>query len=400
MNFEQLKALALSNEIRVSDTEDYFRTPPVYYDSLTHALQAFFSTYLTNNSSYNYYAQGLSNKHGDIHKRDSLDEDNTMFTLIGFERFFELFIKDLLRTVNANLIAYVEPNAKNKPSNTLDLVKQIQDGTFTARLFDGKVGSIPFKITLKRFYDMISLSKDDVTCSNNEIVRKFKEELRIHSYLDSPEYLATFQLLNWYRDKILHSGNDLPTMWFLDYLVTQKIMPIIIQIIESQKDKVGKGLFYLETLTKINLLEKFSQIKYEFEDLFRPNQIQDVLFNLLYIGHLKELGRATYTLKLPMRENRPTYEYAYRDPRQRARRFAETEKDNCAEAISISSCPCCAEATLVLYRIEALDYGNLPNYRNIHWVKCYYCDYYLWYNLYDPSVFNLSKDMVLPPPYS
>ncbi len=63
------------------------------------------------------------------------------------------------------------------------------------------------------------------------------------------------RILNWYRDRILHNGNSLPSLWLLNYFITQKLLFVIHEIITIEKKKLGDSLFYLSTPSKINILE-------------------------------------------------------------------------------------------------------------------------------------------------
>ncbi|MFM7022463.1 MAG: hypothetical protein ACKOXB_05755 [Flavobacteriales bacterium] len=79
------------------------------------------------------------------------------------------------------------------------------------------------------------------------------------------------------------------------------------------------------------------------------------------------------------------------------RRLAESNEVAEAERIhenfkEIRSCPCCAEKTLVVYKVTTIDLHNLGKKKDIDWVKCYLCDYHLRFNAGDPALFDLHSE--------
>jgi len=104
MDFTGLRRLSERNEIRIDEYRGHMRTPPHHYDSLRHALGFYFNTFNTQNAQYDFYAEGLYGKRANLIGRQFLDEENTILTIITFERFFELFLKDLLKKTNLKLV--------------------------------------------------------------------------------------------------------------------------------------------------------------------------------------------------------------------------------------------------------------------------------------------------------
>ena len=389
MDFEKLRKLSERNEVHLGG-KGYKRTPPYYYDSLRHALGFYFNTFNTQNASYDSYAEGLSDGNVDILKRQLLDEDNTVLTIIAFERFFELFIKDLLRRTNIKL-TYQSKSRLDKSAPTLDLINQIHSKVFKPKKMGNKSYTIPFRETLNRFYTLINFSK---TGNSNPIVKRFTKITKNYAFLDSSDYKASMQLLNWYRDRILHNGNKLPTLWLLDYIITQRVIPLILDITETEKDKLGKSLFYFQTVTGINIIEKLADVKYKFNDLKDGRIKKEIFIKLLYIGHLKELGRANMNMNFYVTTNiMATYEYNYTDPKGRGLRFANAEK-RYKDFKEIKNCLCCGAKTLVVYSISIDDIFNHDRNINIDWAKCYTCQYHLRDNVGDPNFFKLNSEKI------
>ena len=136
MNFDKLRKLEERNEVGLNDYAGRKRTPPYYYDSLRHALGFYFNTFNTQNVSYDSYAEGLAGRDVSILKSQLLDADNTVLAIVAFERFFELFIKDLLRKTDRRL-TYTHPRLNNS-NKALDLITRIRNGKFTPSKYEKK----------------------------------------------------------------------------------------------------------------------------------------------------------------------------------------------------------------------------------------------------------------------
>ncbi len=388
MDINKLTRLAGDNEIRVSSRGKYKHKPEYYYDSLRHALGYYFNTFQTSNAAYDDYALGptyVFNKNDQIR---FLDRDNTVLTIVTFERFFELFFKDLLGQTSPKL-TYTHAKTGNQ-NRAKALISKIRNNTFSPQKHNNKYLSAPFRDCLDRFYGLIELEKE---MDSDPIVKKFRKIIRKYSFLDSENYRTTMHLLSWYRDRILHNGNKLPSLWFLDYMISQRVIPIIQQIVETRKEELGVAMFYLKTPTGVDLLEHISRIRFDFGDLRRKKQQQRAFILLLYLGHLKELGRANLNMNLFTRNNRSTYEYNYHDIKGRGKRFAAAEKEH-PDYHRILACPCCGEESLVHYRHFYDDFFNNGETSNIDWVKCYTCDYHIRYNAGDPHFFELSQEEI------
>ncbi|MGV3609432.1 MAG: hypothetical protein ACO1N0_00675 [Fluviicola sp.] len=388
MEINQLTKLAGTNEIRVSSRGQYKHKPEYYYDSLRHAFGYYFNTFQTSNATYDDYALGLTYE---FNKKDQirfLDRDNTVLTIVAFERFFELFIKDLLRQTSPKL-TYTHINT-GRGNRAKALISRIRNNTFIPKKHDNKYLSAPFRDCLDRFYGLIELERE---LDPDPIVKKFRKIIRKYPFLDSENYRTTMHLLSWYRDRILHNGNKLPSLWFLDYMISQRVIPIVQQIIETRKEELGLAMFYLKTPTGIDLLEHISRIQFDFSDLRQKKQQRRSFILLLYLGHLKELGRANLNMNLFARNNRSTYEYNYHDIKGRGERFACAEEKH-PDFEKILVCPCCGVESMVRYRHSYPDLFKKGEISNIDWVKCYTCDYHIRYNAGDPHFFELSQEEI------
>lgn len=394
MKFTDLKNLAERNEVKIDNTKDRKRTPPHHFESLRNAFASYFSTFRTSNATLESYAMSTSTtpkKQLTILESQHLDVENTVLSLTNFERFFELYIKDILRHVHPRLVQE-ESRAVPKARKTWQLLFKIQDGTFVPHKTGNRTYTIAFRETLKRFYELFRYSRLPDKKSH-PIVKKFVKTINSYQFLFCDEHKATLELINWYRDRILHNGNSLPSMRSLDYIVTQRIIPIVLAIRNQTRTEYGDWWFFLETVANIDLLGSLAAVKIEPRNAKSSKQINTAVQNLLYIGHLKELGRANLNMNWLMRRNlRATFEYNYFDPVGRGIRFAEIENEKNTYARQVASCPCCGHNSLVIYCQEWNDMFNGNSPLNIDWVKCYTCDYHVRYNTGEPAYFRLHNE--------
>jgi hypothetical protein len=347
MDFESLKTAAYSNQVRVDNHNNHSESPPYYFDSLRHGLGYYFNTFISKNIWYDHYSIGLSTHDQQAlstFSRDMLDEDNTVLSIVSLQRFFEILVKQFLSDEDPTLI---EKNGR----------------------------SIGLTEALNTFYRLQASSK----------LPKIADKYQV---LCMPESKVVLQYLSWWRNRILHNGNCLPSLWLLDYMFTQLFIPLISDIISHQRSMLGDSLFYLKTLTGIDILKEFEDIKFTFESLSDPAQKKETFNNLMLIGQLKELGRANLNMNLFVRAGHASYEYNYRDVEGRGTRFAESETRH-PHFSAILKCPCCDIESLVLYE-EIVDnpFSKKEDKIKIQWVKCYTCDYHLRYNVGDLSYFG------------
>jgi len=367
MNIDQLLKLTDDNGIALKSPNGK-RIPPYYYLLLRNSFGFYFNTFNTNQTWYANYAEGLSETHSRDFGRPVLDEENTMFTILGFQHFFEIFIKEFLIKIHPSLIL----KAKEKYDGTLDLVQKIQTGTMGFG-----TDYLAFNGSLTRLYDLIGYSKDEILIEANPLIKDFSENFKGYEFLGQDDCKSSLEYLNTWRNILLHKSDRLPSMWLLDYLVTQRWMPIIFNIFIAEKELLGESLFYFKTVTEIDLIAEFARVKFDFDDLKDDKKKNEVFWKLLYIGHLKELGRANLNMNLFVRKGiQATYEYNYRDTLGRGKRFAYAEQEH-EHFTSVSICPCCKVDSLINYRETYKDVLRDNKISHVDWVKCCTCDYHL-----------------------
>lgn len=385
MDVQKLKNLAAKNEVRIDDYKGHKSSPAYFYSSLRNALGFYFNTFQTKNESYEFYVSSTATnikKNLTILESQFLDEENTVLSLVAFERFFELFLKDILKKTHIKL-TYKEQGKRT----TWQRLERIKNNTFEPHKPDGKrIHKIPFRETIQRFYDLIDYMSDPAK-QNHSLVKRFSKAFTNFSFLANIDYKGTLEFINWYRDEILHIGNKLPRLRFFDFIVTQRILPIVKKILDAESSIPVDWLYFTKTISGIEILTSMININFEVRNNKSNKRIKETYDALLCIGHLKELGRANMKMNNSDRNNRSAHEYNYHDVYGRGERFALAEKNNHPNAKQIKKCPCCNGQSLVHY----VKYGSelpIKKRENIEWLKCYTCDYYIPYNVYDLHYFN------------
>jgi hypothetical protein len=360
------------NEHEVRIGKDYTSNTPVYIHSLHEGFSNYFETFKTKRDLF-HISLDFNNLSRENIAFSLTDSESTTLAILGFHRFFELFIKDILRRVNHFLpVKFLE--------NEKQVVKYLMNATLKAE----EVKTIEYAETIKRFKEINSYSKANPDNPHKDFISKYE-------FLLTNESQDFLNKLSVYRNRLMHNGNNLPNIFALDYLVSQGLVPIILKIAETEKENWnGYVPHYFETFTGIKIIERISQIKYSFEDFTNNNKHESLRYSLLELGHLKELGRASINFYPFRKSNILFYESYYDNPNGRDERFAESEKSY-PNFYDLKSCPCCGIKSLVVYRKEFKDLFT-DGMDFISWFKCYACDYSLKNNTGDPYYLGLSKE--------
>jgi len=342
----------------------------LYYYSLNDAFNNYFKTVKNNKNTYHLLLD-FKNRSREASSFDFHNIDSSVFTILGFHRFFELLIKDILRRINPYL-------AVKFPENEKETIK-FQNN----ELDHQQMETVEFRKAFDRFKEAIKYYNKSQK-SEYSIVQRFL------FLIDNDNTLE--RLARW-RNRIMHNGNTVPNVYLLDYFISQKIIPIIVAVIETEKDILkGYKPHFFETLTGIKIIEEIAKIKIDFRDYYNTdaNKENELKLKILRLAHLKELGRASYTLDIYVQHNRSYYEPNYTDPIGRNIRFAQQERNH-ESFYSINKCPCCGFDTLVIYRKEYDDiFTNKKDFNS--WFNCITCTYSLSHNVGDPEYFGYNKE--------
>lgn len=343
---DELREFYSNNEVRVG--EDFTRTPPIYYDSLNIALYHFFKTFQPQKDTYHFSLDFVSNTRESLAFNFS-DLENTTQCIIAFLRFFELFLKDIIK--------------RNIPSANIE--------------------KWAFQKAYKKVIKEIS--------NNSSGFRKYK-------FLLDEQSQNFMDVLKYWRNRIMHNGSIFINNHALDFLVSQQAIPLILKVHKAEKISLNNYIpHYFRTASGINIIKRISEIKFEIADFQNPQKHQELAGELALLNHLKELGRACYVNRLNYKANLHWNEPYYENPIGRGERFAKSEKTRKDLLYNIRKCPCCGVKSLVVYRKEFKDVNfKVGEMDFISWFTCYTCSYSVKKNMDDPYYFRIFRSKVFP----
>jgi hypothetical protein len=191
----------------------------------------------------------------------------------------------------------------------------------------------------------------------------------------------------------MHNGATIMNVIAFDYLVSQRVIPFVNEIIDAQVRFCDvERPFYFITRSGIDVIKEIMKIRFQYSDIENEIFRESVGSKLLNIGHLKELGRASYNDDYFLRANRFYHENHYENPDSRSERCACAEKD-ASQFSKVVRCPCCNLYTLVVYRDSHFD--TLFERNSLHsWCKCFNCDYSVSDRADDPHSFGITKEPI------
>ncbi|MFL9483438.1 hypothetical protein ACI6Q2_11725 [Chitinophagaceae bacterium LWZ2-11] len=357
------------NEVRIGEGGNFHVNPPVYYASLNEAFYSYFLTF-----------REFKNKLHFIQDINSLSKEFFAFTfaeinsniaicILSFHRFIELLLKDILRRINPFLaVRFLE-----KPEELFAF--------FNNKIDASEIRTTEYAEAFERLLYAFNFYAQTTDIHQNY--------LKDYQFLSDDNNKETLGKLTMWRNRIMHNGTTLPNLIAFEYLFSQRLIPLIDQILKAEKKYLrGYTPYYFETKTGINIIQEMLKIKFDYKDFKNKEKSEQLGKCFLKIGHLKEMGRTAYNQKPLDRGNMSTYENLYENPIGRAERFAETERKN-QYFFSLTTCICCGANALVVYKKELPNI--IDNNLEVHkWLKCYNCDYSLRDNVGDPHYFNLS----------
>ena len=139
-----------------------------------------------------------------------------------------------------------------------------------------------------------------------------------------------------------------------------------------------------------------SDLRFEIEDFESQEKSGDLTYELIKLGHLKEMGRACINNTLRLVGNRSVswFESRYDNPHLRNEEFALLEQDN-ADFYSLHHCPCCGVKSLVVYKKDIDDYFDIGK-NFVSWCLCYTCSFSLNDDNEDPYYTGLIPGPIFP----
>ena len=365
----------VDHDVRVG--KDFQTTPPIYYQSLTEGMHSYFNTILNLKFKYNVLL------HTDIRKRESMafnfnDSDSTVSCILNLHRFFELLLKDLLARVNPFLAVKFLENE----SQQIAYLNQTLDHE--------KVNTIEFSEAFKRFKALVSATSEENKNLDVAKVMHFK-------FLVEDD---TLKILAKWRNRIIHNGKTLPNLFALDFIVVQKVLPVIAKILEADKAVLKTYQpHYFVTPSGFNVLEKLlsEDVKFDYKDFYKTDteDARQLIRKLFIIGHVKEIARATFYFdRLIKMNNRSYYESYYENPMERLKRFTKAEEEN-DFYLSTKSCHSCGIDSLIVYK-KVIDDIFSDKQLDYYYCRCTSCDYFFSENFADPFIVGLSSERIFP----
>lgn len=365
---DKLREFFKNNDVRIGEGKDFTTIPPLYYSSLNDAFRNYFLTFRDKRESYHFILNIRDWKRESLASNFAGASDNIVFSILGFHRFIELLLKNILRQINPYLaVKFLEKE---------EVVFPFLDNKIAA----DDIKTIEYSETVERFkqafkyYDKTS----DI----------YIKHLQDYEFLLTQKNIETLKVLTDWRNRIMHNGTTLPNLFAFEYLVSQGLIPLIDEIIKAEKKYLNNYLpHFFKTATGINIIDEFLAVEFKYSDFKDKSKSKKLAISLIKLGHLKEIGRAAFNNDISIRKNISFYEQYYENPIGRVERFAESERLH-KEFYDLRECLCCGVKSLVVYRKPIDIPYEESNF--ISWFKCYNCDYSLRNNVGDPHFFNLS----------
>ncbi len=315
-------------------------------------------------------------------------------SIVSFHHFFELHIKDVLSEYHLLLGRKI-----TNYTNADDILNQLDSGTI-----ETNSDTVNFRFAFKL---LKKLQK------NNDRINSTYKLLPEHFFLLDSNNYQTILKLHDYRNATLHKGNTILGYIAFDYFISQHVLPLVNEILQSQSK------YQLEELNKkvgcnINVLDEILKIKFKIQDLERKEAIDIVFENkLCHLAHLKELGRASYSrpIDLPMQhikkllnkkktktvQNIDNYDRSASlslKSYKLAQKLAVTESKN-SNVHQRLTCPCCGANTLLTYwRIEIPVEGLPVSFKEIDYANCSFCSYQVRSDIHDPYDFKITSNPI------
>lgn len=320
--------------------------------SLKIALKAYFSTYQTMKYSLHIFNDEHSNKSIDINHWPEYSVACTE-TIVHFQHFAELIIKDLLRKKH-ELLAL-------DASKEHDLFYRLLQGEQIKPVDYEKLKSVEFGLALERFCELVKKGRLD------------KEKLDF--ILQSKKWLFKLNIL---RNRLLHRGSYILRYNALDQFVGKWILPFLLNVV-SLSDYKDMERFWKYGLLSCGI-DPIQEIIYHFKTYGE--------YNIGKIAFLKELGRASFENPLTTRSNA----YSEKLVQHRAEKMAEIESD-WPRGNRVIICPVCGTRSLIVFDDFEVDDPNSDGSYEIvsrfNWeVKCSCCSFTINQYLENPSNYS------------
>lgn len=241
------------NSFKVDDTNSELKNVSMY--SLKIALNSYFKTYLSMMDSFEF-----DNRFDERYiKYEKEYIEVYIETIVHFQHFFELIIKDILEKENILLSVRVT----NEP---VILHKLINNEPINQKEYE-KIYSIEFSDALKSICKLLDAGR-----------------INKNKYSFIKDHKSTLEYINTLRNRIWHKGKFILTYRALDELVCRYILPIVKEVVSLEEYGNHEVVWSPKELVGIN-------INIIDEMILEMNKKS---YDLSKLSFLKEAGRACY----------------------------------------------------------------------------------------------------------
>jgi hypothetical protein len=329
--------------------------------SLKIALKSYFATYQSMKYSLHAFESNsnLEQDEADFQHNYRYFEACTE-TIIHFQHFTELFVKEALRKVHPLLVI----EASSKP---LILYKLLKRRPISSSELEN-VKTIEFSEAFERFISL--LDTGNIKDRKLQFVKSYKEPL---------------DELNVLRNRMWHRGTFILRYPTLDEYIGKYILPFV------------KDIFAIPKYSRLIDLWRYNDLHCAIDPITEIiNALQNNTYNIGKIALLKELGRAAYANPI---HGSGFSKYFDDRIKARAKRIAEEEEKG-ADVEKISICPVCGVESLVVYSETYTNADDLREgevleepykvWRYTWQVKCMCCTFEIYDNDIDnPGTYGL-----------
>lgn len=350
------------NEVRIN--EDFQSSRPHYYTSLNSGFKNYFESFLDVKDKivdlldFNWTRESIGFDF-------SIKYDKVVTTIVDFHRFFELLIKDLLRRINPEL---TNKSAKS-PKDFVDSI--LKKNTSQKSQF------VEFSEGFDRLKHICKNLKDYPDA----------EKIGEFNFLFSD---TTLNELKYWRNRLIHNGNKIPNLFSFDFLISQKVIPLVSQVIETEKRVFQKKYepYYFKTATGINIIEKIKNIKFSTKELKskpkrKKGENSSLRRKIIELYHLKGIGRAAMNYDRHSKIKQDVYIEYHRLQKYDSHKFIYFQ-EKLPYFYKTSNCLCCGNPTLATFK-ENIERKFFNDVLHLVWCHCLVCDYGISNKLGNPK---------------
>lgn len=324
--------------------------------SLQLAISNYFKTYSAMEENLIFVSSGYIY----ILEKDKIEETEEFFllqadTIIHFQHFFELIMKNILESIHPLLALDTnKPLVKYKLINNVKLTNSEEQSLY----------SIEFSEALETICKLIKYKNRKNETESDDLFEKLEGELG-NQYDFFTRYEQQLKALNTFRNRILHRGYFCLTYTALDQFIAKEILPLVKKIIELEEFEIIKEKCwnqYYHNIHNLNCLDKI------IECLSNDNIAEE---NHQLAAFMKALGCAMNSKKHTNHTNHNIIKIKL--------------KESQGFYTNICECPNCGKETLVSYKdyleeideFEGHDYSDYTSikipYEYESYASCLYC---------------------------